>query len=317
MYHSSNQATIEAWRDGDDKAKTGNIFADGDNLYSYGEHFTLATRVKDLQGNTAYLINGDTYSNSTSRHTRGCISTLKPNFQIPFSALDGAKIPTKPYGLTLIDHQDDVYTTENYTDKDGKPATRQVHHLGQTVFRYRNRYYLSGFDVNESWGNGYYLCQLKQKYFVPGTDPLELLKPDSVRAWEQAGDDVKRQGEWYFVKTNLLTRTLKPFTKHPATRTDYTWSKGGWDKDKDKYIESVRSEHVVNLGYSWAYKGEVVSHCATELRTNDKLIYARGTVKHNPANRGKTHKRLNLGKSWHVIIKNTATGSWESAGNVD
>ena len=44
--------------------KSGNMFIDGQTIYSYGYHFPIATRLS----NGWYLINKDRYSNTTARH---------------------------------------------------------------------------------------------------------------------------------------------------------------------------------------------------------------------------------------------------------
>lgn len=75
-----------------------NIFYEDRVLYSYGYHFPLAIRHEDASDDGAacfgagikYIINGDKYSVSTTSHQNECISTLKGNVQIPFSALEQA-----------------------------------------------------------------------------------------------------------------------------------------------------------------------------------------------------------------------------------
>lgn len=66
------------------------------NLYSYGSHFELARIVKPAKGAPFFLLNGDTYSVSTSRHQRvtraACESTGLPLVIIPHSALTAAGI---------------------------------------------------------------------------------------------------------------------------------------------------------------------------------------------------------------------------------
>jgi hypothetical protein len=47
-----------------EKAKGNNMFTDGKVIYSYGEHFPIALRLKS----DWYLFNTDKYSQSTSKH---------------------------------------------------------------------------------------------------------------------------------------------------------------------------------------------------------------------------------------------------------
>lgn len=76
----------------------GNVFTDTHNteIYSYGTHFTMAIAYDDKK---LFLINGDTYSHTTSRHqseVRGAIQNHGPSdwksIILPFSALNAAGI---------------------------------------------------------------------------------------------------------------------------------------------------------------------------------------------------------------------------------
>lgn len=51
-----------------DQGESGNVFFYGNTLYSYGHHFPLAHRTQNDKGENCLLLNGRTYSNSTSRH---------------------------------------------------------------------------------------------------------------------------------------------------------------------------------------------------------------------------------------------------------
>lgn len=50
------------------EGKCGNVFFYSNTLYSYGYHFPLAVKVTNEAGQTAIILNGKTYSNSTSKH---------------------------------------------------------------------------------------------------------------------------------------------------------------------------------------------------------------------------------------------------------
>lgn len=77
---------------------SGNIITSGDRVYSYGTHFEMARPLRDKKGEVeAFLLNGDTYSNTTSSHqasVRGTLSrrTSRPLVIIPHEALGGAGI---------------------------------------------------------------------------------------------------------------------------------------------------------------------------------------------------------------------------------
>lgn len=74
-----------------------NILIEGNRLYSYGRHFELARALFDADGELRlWLINGDTFSNTTNRHQRTTRnSILRAGGQsviVPFSVLDAAGI---------------------------------------------------------------------------------------------------------------------------------------------------------------------------------------------------------------------------------
>ncbi len=58
----SDKDVTKAWKEGK-KRKGNSMFTDGITVYSWGEHFPIATKI----GNKI-LFNSDKYSNSTSKH---------------------------------------------------------------------------------------------------------------------------------------------------------------------------------------------------------------------------------------------------------
>lgn len=78
--------------------KSGNIICRGDRVYSYGEHFEMARPLRDKKGEIeAFLLNGDTYSVTTTQHqasVRGALArrTTRPLVIIPHEALFSAGI---------------------------------------------------------------------------------------------------------------------------------------------------------------------------------------------------------------------------------
>lgn len=67
---------------------SGNFFFTGASLYSYGRHFICAHRTewKDAQGRAVYLVNADSYSNTTARHmsiARRAIPRYVAQFEVP------------------------------------------------------------------------------------------------------------------------------------------------------------------------------------------------------------------------------------------
>ena len=80
-------------------SRRSNVIADGDYIYSYGFHFEMGRVVRDKRGSAKFvLLNGDTYSVSTSRHQndlRHALSNIPadiPVLIVPHRALNAARI---------------------------------------------------------------------------------------------------------------------------------------------------------------------------------------------------------------------------------
>ena len=64
-----NEQVIEAFVENNNISMKGsNVFIEGHILYSYGQHFPLAVRINDEQGNKYFILNNQKYSITTSRH---------------------------------------------------------------------------------------------------------------------------------------------------------------------------------------------------------------------------------------------------------
>lgn len=191
--------------------------------------------------------------------------------QVPFSALRSAGIP--PRQVKLIDSRESDWIKVPDPLPDDPNHVRMEHRLGSVVLEYQNAHYLSSFDENEPWYlDSYFLCQLPQATTTVD-DAYRSLVPQRVKHWQESQNKrVLRQGEWYFLPTERKTRELpQPTTKHAAIRGS--------------------------------------THYATESR-EDGDLYVHGTVKHHPPfYRNPQHRRLSLGKSWHIVEKNLAVAS--------
>jgi hypothetical protein len=136
----------------------------------------------------------------------------------------------------------------------------------------RRARFLSGFDHNETRPS-YFFAELP-----PGATPstvaeaYETLKPEPVKLAEGMGRDVKRQGDIFAVE-------LRAMDKRDLRKAGATFEKRG------------------NLLGT--------NHVATEVaRMPDGTTLARGTLTHAPENRAPDHRRVKLGQSWHVTLKN-------------
>jgi hypothetical protein len=299
---------------------------DDRTLCSWGTHFPLVRIMPGASGDRSWwLLNGDTYSVSTTNHQRivrdACHGTGLPVLILPFSCLDAARIDREsivpvdiqPEGQEEITHhaaaEDQVPQLHRWNARqlpDGRwEWTTWQHWLGASVFRAsytvregedwepvtRTAYFLSAFDEQEP-APLYFLCELPAGA-APATvaDAVQALKPAEVLAAEAAGLAVMRQGDVFAIPLDLPTRKVPGKTE--------------------------RGAYLLNLG-----------HKATEVRVaDDGTTYARGILRHSPPyGRTPDHARRPMGdrRSWYQVVKNTVpldargdSRAWSRAGNVD
>lgn len=269
----------------------GNMYFVGDTLYSYGSHFILALKTK--QGK--YLLNGDTYSVTTSGHQSEVRSYAPGNSPIiPFSALY-AMIQQRTKNLTgyydrdkelrninILDITEDTWTTETRTDKNGNPYEAQIHHLGASLIQYRNKTYISSIDNTGKGYNTFFIVQLKNNVDTVEEAYRELASKLTDKQYQDYLEGtIKRQGEYFFIPTkNITTKFLKSI--------------------------KVKVKHNVDLS-----KGKGNAHTAKDYCKIGKDIMVARSIRHDE------HKMVSLKDIWHNVIKNTAKQSWSASGNVD
>jgi hypothetical protein len=175
-----------------------------------------------------------------------------------------------------------VETVKRYDDCRGCSRTGRVRRP-----RRRWAYYLSGFDENETRPS-YFFCELP-----PGVSPTtveeayETLKPSAVKLAEQFGREVKRQGDIFAIPL-------------PDTDTRLLKKTGTYQRAPKGLAAIARAGETADVPYLLG-----TNHAATEVVVIGGQTYARGAMTHAPAWRDPDHKRLALGKTWHLIVKNT------------
>lgn len=307
----TNQDVIKAYlnkSEEEGQSSTGNLFFEGDILYSYGYHFPLAIRVGSL-----YILNGDRYSCTTTTKHQSPLFNLVDNAQrveIPFSALQ-AMLATqnKPTWnqrevallckkFRIIDWAPDRYVDTGRLDKWGQKIFDHV--LGGVLFEFNKTYYVTGMDETGRDPRGmFFLTALKPTSYQYAGPPetwdaaIEMLKPQAVRNAEAQGREVHRQGEWFFVKV------------------------GAWV-----------SPDSVEKGYKLQHKAsKEPSHFASEgcsLKVGlDRRPrqFVRGIVKHAD----REHKQLKLyeigtkpkDRPWFQAFESIQGESWKASGAVD
>lgn len=153
------------------------------------------------------------------------------------------------------------------------------HFTGARLFEIQGRVFLMDIDRVEI-ANGIFnpfLVELK----APAKTIKEAyaaLKPQEVIEAEAQGLEVKRQGEWFFVPTNLS----------PLAASQ--------EKPQIGYLRAGRSR----------------PNSVEFFVVQDKLNFVSGVIKHT----GREHQDLNL-RSWHLAFPNTSTTSWQLSGDID
>lgn len=108
--------------------RASNILVQGDLLYSYGTHFELARPLRDKKGEvTAYLLNGDTYSVTTSSHQSHVRQRLghEQTVIVPHSALNSAGLDLN--SIKLIHVKDDTWVSTEHSSETF-PESAKWHH---------------------------------------------------------------------------------------------------------------------------------------------------------------------------------------------
>jgi hypothetical protein len=142
---------------------------------------------------------------------------------------------------------------------------------GHSRQRRRKAKFLSGFDANESRPS-YFFAELPKTTAVTIPEAYAALKPESVLLAEQMGREVKRQGDLFAIPTG--------YTKRELNKMGAVYVKGA---------------NLLNT-----------NHVGSEVATlPDGTHLVRGVLRHAPAWRRPDHKRVCLGKTWHIIQKNT------------
>jgi hypothetical protein len=306
-----------------------------DTIFSYGSHFPLAVLMPSAyeEARGWWLLNGDSYSVSTSRHqnvVRNAVQGGLPVMIVSFDALVRAGIDKRT--ITPVEILPDRYTWEPRTrdnaphdwERDYSSAYRgwrelpdgrwhyeaSVHHLGEALFtaefEYRDR------SLEWTQENGYRAVK-GTAFFLSAFDDNEPgfglyflaqlpdgASPSTVaEAREAMKPNLVKAAD---MSGRLVLRQGDVFAlAHPQLQT------------KDLPGPSERSAYVLG-----------VNHVATEVRKDSAgATYARGFLRHRPREswRAPEHRQVRLGdgKTWFELVRNTVPDgrSWSRQGNVD
>jgi len=268
-----------------------------------GRKTPLAVRLED----ESLLVNGARLSWPEANHQTDVLTTLRESRSrfsvIPFHSIvaawtDGevrdwnqAPIPTgtlrKEVGVA-VPSSGERWREVTEKDKQGKVHTRQVHTLGDSVVRVRDRYYLSAVDETGVGSGMYFLAELQTDRAPTSLeDALNFLKPKVVREAEARGSNVRRQGEWFAIPTKLLTSELM--------------------RDVGRGVAVYRQRHV--LGRDGHHELEEAIIYRVGSRKGE--VYARGVLKHT----NNEHVDLDLGTiRWHLVVHNIQGSAYTLSG---
>ena len=261
-----------------------NFFVQNEILYSYGHHFIVAMYL----GDDYVLLNGDTYSVSTSVHQMYTRDVIPEDMQIiiPFSALLQAIGHHTNYDkIKVIENKKSLNVPYTYINNKGEEKIGYHHTLGGSVFEFNGRYFISGIDDTGVNNNLYFLTELTRPV-NSFDDAIAALKPEIVTEAEKNGIEVKRQGEWFFVKTDL-----------------------NYSNDN---VVICKNSGLPNRNDDTGH------HIAFELIQMNDYCIVRGIIRHDR----KEHKQLKLydtaaRKNWWIAAHNEQIQSWSAGGNVD
>ena len=268
-----------------------------------GQKAPLAVRLED----GSLLANGARLPRPMDNHQWDVLKTLEQNHSqfgvVPFHSVaavwtdgavddwDRAYIPIsnlKKEVSIVVPSGGERWRQVTYKDEDGDEHTRNIHTLGDSVVRVKDRFYLSAVDET-GVGNGmYFLAELVTDR-APKTleDAMNFLKPEVVREAEARGTNVLRQGEWFAIPTYHRTSELmrdveRGFAVYGERRV----------LGKDGHHE-LEEAVIYKAG---PHKGEV---------------YARGVLRHTKDE----HMDLRLGTArWYLIVHNVAGAAYTISG---
>jgi hypothetical protein len=285
------------------KSKIPTLYSPGGWKRREGRETPLAARLED----DSVLVNGAWLNWPDRGHQRSVLATLRDSLVhfgvIPFHSIAAAwtngevrdwdQAPIPPGKLRkevsiVVPSDGERWREVTEKDKQGQEHTRQVHTLGDSVVRVRDRYYLSAVDETGVGSGMYFLAELLTDRAPRSIeDALSFLKPKVVREAEARGANVRRQGEWFAIPTKFLTSELM--------------------RDVERGIAVYRERHV--LGRDGHHELEEAIIYRAGPRKGE--VYARGVLRHTKHE----HVDLDLGTiRWHLVVHNIQGASYTLSG---
>lgn len=272
---------------------------------------------------------------------------------IPFTLFDETGLDpsdfrwiVKPVPETVIIKTGKII--QNADHPDGIPETRSRHFTGGCIFAIGDQYYLFDVDRQELDHNIFnaFITALKAPA-ITMQEAYDQLMPDEVKAAIAAGKDVKRQGEFFFIKYGDehpvkadLTPEEKQILMYKPTRFGFGLSDTPGYGDGEKfpdyqvrdmpvhqqeklpaYHEAVKKyrdvlDKVTGLTANRGSLGKSASGShSVEKYIKDPvsgIVYVSGKVSQSR----REHHEIIL-EGWYTVSPNTAVISWTITGNID
>ena len=272
------------------------ISFDGDALYSYGQD--IAHRVKN-----GFVINGDVSSPTTNGDINYSFHIAPLGSPIvPYSVLEQAEIKDF-HKLEFIQASSDWYETV----KDSKGEDKYIHHLGETLFKYDERYFLSTLEARR-YRQHHYLLELKESASTIEQAKKSASGLDDINWTRYQNGEVKRQGEYLFIPINIkdyVGKTLfkvKDYLEKSSFRvTNHTI---------EEFPIRELNKPMFELGDIFKQPNGNPHYPRDVIRLNGN-VFVRGTARHPE------HGMLRLGEQWHLAQLNYIKRAYQPNGRVD
>lgn len=291
----------------------------GNRLLSY-ERWTVAVR----QDDGTIILNADNAPSMTTKGhqddaRRACATCGAKRALLPFSALNAAGIRDEQIAEIAIVHVTEDREVKSMRERpDGTKYEHIDHFLGETLFRFHGRLYVSGLDRNDDPKHRrYFLARIREDRKPRTVDAaLDALRPRGVPA------DALRQGEWFLIPTDKRPRKSE-IVKDYVSRPEHVYlpprgiARGGERRVAPYRGVPITTDDAKALAVAMQHQGRELRDRA--VRHVASRVYLNGHVHVAGMMRDAEHGSMKLGdgKTWYRVVRNAADGSWSATGSVD
>lgn len=328
-------AVLKAFLNSDEtRARIGSYFIDGNSLYyrvatvSNGavqlRENLVASKLQQSDGTVLVLGNsstlpligetvawGNRYSNRGETEIQQKLSLLVP--MLPFTVFETAKLDLSE--LSIVERGDaETLLIKRDTGKPDKATGKPIvvsehrHFTGASLFSIGAVQFLFDVDRRELKHEIFNAFLVKLPVSVNSiAEAYESLKPTAVVAAENAGLDIKRQGEFFFIPVNDTALETQLSSYDNKTYTQRIELRAGPNRPNYASGIQMRNGDAVPVP-----QGEDRWQRARENNTVASEYFVKGKVEHS----GREHAALIL-KGWYRAVANTASESFTITGDVD